>query len=222
MDAIIIKGEARGPGGRHANERIRRKGYIPAVIYGHKQDPEHVSLSLHDLDIALHKQAHVVELDLSGKKTQYFLKQVQYDHLQRTPMHVDLMRVDVNERVKLKVPIELRGTPEGVKEGGAIVQPVADLEIECLLIKIPDAIRVEIAHLKMNQVIHVRELALPEGVKALNNPEDVVVSVRPPRSDTPVVAVAGEEGAAEPEVIAKGKLPGEGEEGAAPPADKKK
>ena len=220
METILVKGEPRKPGGRNGNERIRRRGLIPAVIYGHAQTPETVAVSLHDLDIALAAGAHVVNLEIGGKGQQYFLKDVQYDHLQRTPIHCDLLRVDVNERVKVKVPIELRGTPSGVKEGGAVIHPLVDLEVECLLVKIPPVIRVDISHLEMNQSIHVRELTLPPDVKPLSHPEDIVASVRPPRSEAPV-GVAPVEGGVEPEVIGKGPKE-EGEAAAEKPEKDKK
>jgi large subunit ribosomal protein L25 len=189
---------------------------VPAIIYGHGQTPEPVAVSRHDLDLALEHMVHVVKLDIDGRAQQYFIKDVQYDHLQAAPIHVDLMRVDENERVKVKVEIELRGTPKGVKEGGTVLQPLADLEIECLLLKIPEAIRVDISPLEMNQTVHVRELTLPEGVVALHGPDEIVAVVRPPRAEEPVAVAAPVEGApAEPEVIGKGPKEAEEEEGGA-------
>lgn len=216
MQIATIKGETRKVAGRHANERTRRAGMVPGVVYGHGEAPEFVAVSQRDLEIVLHKQAHVIKLAVDGKEKQYFIKDVQYDHLQKSPVHIDLMRVDPNERIKVSVPIDLRGTPAGLAVGGEIIQPISDLDIECKLVEIPESIRVKIDHLNIGQAIHVKELELPADVKALHHPEEVVVSVRMKKVDTPAVAgaVPAEGAVAEPEVIGRvaKEKPAEGEE----------
>lgn len=206
MQIATIKGETRKVAGRNANERIRRAGMVPGVVYGHGEATEFVAVSQRDLEGVLNKQAHVVKLSVGGNEKQYFIKDVQYDHLQKTPIHIDLLRVDPNERIKVSVPIELRGTPVGLSVGGEIIQPISDLEIECKLVEIPETIRVKIDHLNLGQAIHVKELELPKDVKALHHPEEVVISVRLKKVDVPVAAAAAPaEGAAaaEPEVIGR-------------------
>jgi len=215
MEITRIEGEQRTPGNRHANERLRARGLVPAVIYGHGQPSETVALSRHDLDLALSHGAHVVALRAGGRETQYLVKDVQYDHLHKTPIHVDLMRFDANERVQVKVPIELRGTPKGCQEGGTLVHILTDLEVECLVTQIPERLRVAVDHLGMNESVHVRDIALPAGVQAVHRADDIVAIVHPPRGTTAeeLAPVEAAEGAAEPEVIAKGKEQTEGEEG---------
>ena len=205
MQIATIKGETRKVAGRNANERIRRAGMVPGVVYGHGEAPDFVAVSQRDLEVVLHKQAHVVKLSVGGGEKQYFIKEVQYDHLQKSPIHIDLLRVDPNERIKVSVPIELRGSPIGLTVGGEIIQPISDLEIECKLVEIPESIRVKIDNLNIGQAIHVKELELPRDVKALHHPEEVVISVRMKKVDVPVaVAGAPVEGAvAEPEVIGR-------------------
>lgn len=208
MEIATIKGETRQPGGRNANQRLRRRGFVPAVIYGHHQPPENVALSLHDTVLALQQLAHVVKLDVDGREQQYLLKDVQYDHLQQDPIHVDLMRVDPNERVRVKVSIELRGTPVGTSQGGTLVHILTDLEVECLLLKIPQSLRIKVDHLALNEALHVRDLELPADVKVLHSPDEIVAVVHPPRGTTTAEIAAAEEGSetsAEPEVIGKGK-----------------
>ena len=203
MQVANLKGEPREPGGKHANERLRRRGMIPAVIYGHGETPETVAVSLHDLESALEHMAHVVRLDIDGSGREYLLKDVQYDHLQRTPLHVDLMRVDAAERVHVKVAIELRGTPAGTHHGGVLIQQITDLDIECPLNAIPDTLRVNVAHLDVNQAVHVREIELPEGARALVDLEAIVVAVRYKREAAPVEAAPAEGEPAQPEVIGR-------------------
>ncbi|MEW6200211.1 MAG: 50S ribosomal protein L25 [Planctomycetota bacterium] len=205
MDIATIQGETRTLGGRHANDRLRRQGLVPAVIYGHGKDPEYVSLSRHDIELALAHLQHVVQLKVGGREQQYLIKDVQYDHLQKTPIHVDLMRVDPNERVRVKVAIDLRGTPAGTLKGGTLVQVLAEAEIECLLLKIPDSIRARVDHLELNDMLHVREIEVPPDVKILHSPDDIVAVVHPPRTTvTPEAEAAAPAEGAEPEVISKG------------------
>jgi large subunit ribosomal protein L25 len=206
MQIATLKGEPRTVGGRNANERVRRAGMVPGVIYGHGEATEAVSVPLHELTSVLDKQAHVVKLAVGGKEKQYFIKDVQYDHLQKTPIHIDLMRVDPNERIRVRVPIELRGSPIGLTLGGEIIQPITDLEIECKLVEIPETIRVKVDHLNLGMAVHVKELELPADVKAIHHPEEVVISVRLKKIDVAPVAAAPLEGApttAEPEVIGR-------------------
>lgn len=217
MQIATMKGEPRKDGGRNANERVRRAGMVPGVIYGHGEANETVAIPLHELESVLAKQAHVVKLAVAGKESQYFIKEVQYDHLQKTPIHIDLLRVDPNERIRVKVPIELRGTPAGMTVGGEIIQPISDVEIECKLVEIPESIRVKVDHLNLGMAIHVKELELPADVKAMHHPEEVVVSVRLKKIEVAPTVAAPVEGAAttaEPEVIGRvaKEKPEEGEE----------
>ncbi len=221
MEIAKIRGEARQPGNRHANERLRRRGLIPAVIYGHGQKPETVAVSQHDLELVLGHAVHVVQLDLQGQEKQYLIKDVQYDHLQKDLVHVDLMRVEAHERVAVKVRVELKGEPQGVHEGGELVQLITDLEIECPLLAIPGAITHNVKELGLDQNLHVRDLVLPPDVTALHEPDEIVAVVRTKKGlleeAVPAAAVAegAEAAAAEPEVIgkrAKEEEPGAGGE----------
>jgi len=218
MEIARIRGEVRTPGGRHANERLRRRGLVPAVIYGHGQTNEYVAVLQHDLELALHRMAHVVRLETDGRQGQYLIREVQFDHLNEKPIHVDLMRVDPSERVHVRVPLELKGEPRGIHEGGELIQVITNLEIECPLMAIPDVIHQSVKHLELNQALHVRDLELPAGVHARHAPEDMVALVRPRRgveaAEEEKVAEAETQAAGEPEVIGKGpKEAGEKDEG---------
>ena len=131
----------------------------------------------------------------------------------RTILHVDLARVDLDERVTVNVPLHFRGAPIGVKEeGGVLHTAITDLEVECPVMAIPDGIRINIAELKIGDGITVGQLSLPEGVTCEMPADQLVVHVVPPKGEEEE-AVAEEEGPAEPEVIAKGKEAEEGEGG---------
>lgn len=205
MQVANVKGEARSANGRHANERLRRRGMLPAIIYGHGEAPETIALSKHDFDYALHHLQHVINLDVSGKSSTYLIKEVQYDHLHKDVIHVDLMRVDANEKVKISIALELKGTPKGAAEGGQVTQLLSDLHVECPLLAIPEVVRADISHLALNQSLHIKELTLPAGVTALHPAEELVCIVRLPKASAEAaVAGAAPEGAvAEPEVIGR-------------------
>jgi large subunit ribosomal protein L25 len=217
MEIPTLKAETRKAAGSRAANRLRRDGKLPGIIYGHKIDPLPVILTAHDVALLLGHGKHLVNLDLGGQTQACLFKDAQYDHLGITLVHVDLARVDLNERVKVHVTIELRGTPKGVAEGGVLTSVVKDLEVECLVTNIPEVVRVDVSHLAMDQVLYVKDLKREEGVTILTDAEAVVAMVRKPQAEevAPVeVAAEAAEGAAaaaEPEVISKGKVVEEGE-----------
>ncbi len=210
MHIETISGETRSPGGKHANDRLRKRGMIPAVVYGHGGEPELLALSRHDLEHALQHATHVIKVRIDGRETQYLLKDVQYDHLQATPIHADLMRVTEHERVKVTVAVETVGEPHGIHEGGELVLMHNDIEIECPLLTIPDVLKFHVDHLGVGDALRVRDLELPEGVVVLMDPDESIATVRPKRG----VKVEGEEeetteaSPAEPELVGRGKTAG--------------
>ena len=142
---------------------------------------------------------------LNGSKSSFLIKSVQYDYLGTNPIHLDLMRVNVNERIQVNVEIELRGTAKGTEEGGVVSQILNAVEVECILTNIPESIRASIAHLDINDDLLVKDLELPEGVTAVTDGEEQVAVCRVP---TVVEETEeGEEGEAQamPEVIGRAK-----------------
>jgi large subunit ribosomal protein L25 len=219
MEIATLKGEARKVAGSRAAARLRRAGKLPAIVYGHQIDPQPVALDYHEVELQLRHGAHVINLELGGEVQPCLFKDAQYDYLGSTLVHVDLTRVSLTERVKVHVQLVLRGQPKGIGEGGVLHQELAELELECPALQIPDAIRVDVSGLALNQVLYVKDLTLDENLKALNELDAVVATVREPTAkaeEAEAVAVPTAEaaaGAAEPEVIAKGKA--EEEEGKA-------
>lgn len=217
MKIITIKGEARSAVGSRAMRKLRKAGMLPAIMYGHGEAPEAVALGDHDVEVALAHGARMLQIEVKGAVKPYLIKEVQYDHLSTTPIHLDLARVDLNERVKVRVGIELRGTPKGISEGGMIDQSLASIEVECLVTEIPDTLHPLVTHLGMNDSLLVKDLALPPGVTPLVDPNRPVCTIRKMAEEVaaPTTALAeGEEAVAEPERIGRVKKdePGEGEE----------
>jgi len=217
MEIPIVKGELRKAAGSRAASRLRRAGKLPAVVYGHRLEPEAVVLDYHDVELQLRRGTHVINLDMGGKQQPCLLKDAQYDHLGMKLLHLDLTRVSLTEKVKVRVPIELRGHAKGTAEGGVLHSEIVELEVECSALEIPETIRIDISGLGLNQVMYVKDLKLDPNLKVLTDAESVVVTVREQLApEEPVAAEAAaptEAAAAEPEVIAKGKA--EEEEGKA-------
>jgi large subunit ribosomal protein L25 len=164
----------------------------------------------------LHHGTHLFDLSLDGKNEKVLVKEVQYDHLGMEVLHVDFARVSLDERVEVTVPLELKGEPKGEADGGVLQQIVAELELECLVTEIPDAIRHNVAEMALGDVLHIKDLQLPPGAKALQDEDLIVATVKEIAEEAPAEVA---EGAAEPEVI--GRKPEEGEEGAAPAEEAK-
>jgi large subunit ribosomal protein L25 len=208
-ESVLLVAKPRQAHGTHAARRLRRQGLIPAVVYGHKEAVLSVVLPKDELLKALRHGARVVDLQADGKQEKALIREVQYDHLGQEVLHVDFTRVSADERIIIQVPIELRGTAPGVTAGGLLDQPLHTLEVECPALSVPGSIRVNIGELQIEGVIHVRDLKLPEGVRATADPEAVVVHVAPPKVEAEAPAAAPAE-TAEPEVI--GRKVAEGEE----------
>jgi large subunit ribosomal protein L25 len=195
--------------GSRASKRVRAQGLIPGVIYGHKEAVVNVSIPAKELDHAIRvKHARTLEISLDGKKETVLIRELQWDYLGKEMVHIDLWRVSKDEKVKVTVPVELKGLPK-ISGGAVLDQPMHALHIECLATAIPDAIKVDISALTLGAPIHIRELKLPDGVTVLENPELVVVHLKVPGAEPePTAAV---EGAAEPEVLTA-KKPKDGDE----------
>lgn len=209
--SIQLSAQARTALGSRANFKLRQTGAVPGVVYGHKEAVVPVTLPKKELVGHLNRGAHVFDLALDGKSEKVLVKDVQYDHLGIEVLHIDFARVSLDEKVEVTVPLDFRGTPKGEAEGGVLQQLISDLEIECLVTDIPESVRVNVADLGVDDVIHIRDLQLPPGVRALQDGEVLVATVKVVAEEE--AAPAADAATAEPEVI--GRKAGEGEEAAA-------
>src|SRR5437764_11062302 len=124
--AAQITAKQRNQLGSRANKRLRDSGYIPGVIYGHKEAVVPVTLPKRDVVGHLDKGAHLFDLSVDGKSEKVLVKEVQYDHFGIEVLHVDFARVSLDEKVELTIPLELKGTPKGEAEGGVLTQVLAE------------------------------------------------------------------------------------------------
>jgi large subunit ribosomal protein L25 len=187
------------------NRRLRQKGQVPAVLYGHGEASIPLAIESTAIMNVIRHGHKLVRLQGDAAEGA-FIKAVQWDVYGKDLIHIDLLRVSDTEKVRTTVNVELKGTAAGLGEGGIIEFVLHELEIECPAASVPDKLIVNITDLHLNQAIHAREVHLPEGAKVLDDPELVVVHCIKPHvvEETPT-AVVVEPGAAEPELIRKEK-----------------
>ena len=206
----VVKAMKRTEMGSRKARALRAKGLIPTVLYGHGQDTVALTLNEHEVELAVHHGERLLEVEVDGKAENALIKDVQFDTFGQEILHLDLTRVDLDERVTVTVPIVLRGTPAGASEDGVLQQSANEVEIECMVRSIPDEIRVIVNDMKVGDSFHLRDLGLPEGATLVGDPEAMVCSVTVIAEEVPAEEEA-EEGGAEPEVIGEKKEDAEDE-----------
>jgi len=220
VQSAQVSAQQRSEKGGRANKRLRDKGLIPGVVYGHKEAVIPITLPRKDVMNHIAHGAHLFDLAIDGKSEKCLIKEVQYDHLGLEVIHVDFARVSLDEKVEVTVPLELKGEPKGEKDGGVLQQIINELELRCKVTDIPDVIRYDVSDMALDDVLHINQLKLPSGVTCLQDGEQIVATVKEIQEEAAAAAPA-EEGAAEPEVIGR-KAEDEGAEGAAPAEGEKK
>jgi large subunit ribosomal protein L25 len=173
---LLLKAEIREQTGSKAVQKVRKQGRIPAIVYGHNQEPVAISLDAHNFVERLHHGQRLMDVQIGKKKEKIIVKDLQYDYLGKDIIHADLMRVSVTEMVKVTVPIELKGTAKGTHEGGIIEEHADHLEIECRATDIPETIVVWVKEVSVGDALHAGDIELPDGVKLLSSPETLVVT----------------------------------------------
>jgi large subunit ribosomal protein L25 len=174
--------ELRSKSGKGISRQLRREEMVPGVVYGKGMDPVAVSIKYRELQAAMAGdggQNNLITLVGGGglDQSMVIIADLQRDAVKGTYRHVDLHSVNMSEKLRVTVPVVLKGTATGVKEGGLLDFAHHELHVECLPNNIPDHIEIDITELKIAHSIHVNEIPLPEGVKVLDNPKTPVVSV---------------------------------------------
>lgn len=201
---LLLKAEVREHTGSKTVRKIRKQGKIPAIMYGHKEEPLAISLDGHNFVEGLHHGHRLIDVQIGKKKEKTIVKELQYDHLGKNIIHADLMRVAIGEKVKVTVPIELKGTAAGTHEGGIIEEHTDHLEIECKATEIPESIVVSVKDVHVGDALHAGQIELPDGITLVSSPDILLVTCH-------LVAAAKtteeleEEAPATPEVIGEDK-----------------
>lgn len=224
---LTIAAESRDSRGKNEARRLRAKGSMPAVVYGGTTGPLPVAVSPKELTRILNsKTGHntIFNLNVGGSEdTPVMIVDWQYDPIKNSLLHVDLKRIDLNQRIVVNVPVITQGEPKGVKVQGGLHEIVTrEVQIECLPQEIPEHFIVDVAELMIGQSIRAGDIPMSGSLKLLSNPDTLVSHVVALKVEEEPAAAATVEVAAptaEPEVIKKGKKE---EEGAEPAAPKKK
>jgi large subunit ribosomal protein L25 len=205
---------SRTANGSREARRLRRSGRVPGVLYGGGGESVGFDADARELRLALASSGAVLDLSVDGKRaTPVVLKEAQRDPVRGQTVHVDLLRVRLDEAIHALVPLELTGTEDapGVKEGGVLEQVTRELNVEALPTAIPESIVHDIGEMQIGEAIGLAAVVIPEGVKLLDDIEETVVAtLSPPRLQTE----EEEEVEAETELVGEGAEPGEGAEGA--------
>jgi len=201
---VQLKAEIREHTGSKAATKERKQGRIPAIVYGHKKEPEAISLDAHNLAEGLHHGHRLMDVKIGKKIQKVLVKDIQYDHLGRNIIHADLVRVDITETIKVTVPIELKGTAKGTHEGGVITEHTDHLEIECQAANIPESIVVTVTDMDVGDTMHAKDVELPPGAKLSSSP-DILLATCSLVAAAKSAEELEEEEAAAPEVISEEK-----------------
>jgi large subunit ribosomal protein L25 len=228
----LVQAQVREETSRGKNEarRLRAKGRVPAVVYGAKKESVAVSVDPKQISKILRSEAGhntIFDLDLGVEKTKAMIVDWHYEPLKGKLLHLDMKRIAMDEKIRVKVPIHLAGESVGVKQqGGILDQVLREVELECLPGDIPSSLNVDVSHLAFGDVLRVSDLPHGGTLKFITDENQTVAhvtSVKEEVAPTPEAAAA-EAGAApaEPEVIKKGKQETEEEGGEAKKGEAKK
>ena len=201
MEAKKLNVEPRQGGGKSVAGRLRRDGKIPAVIYGHVS-PTAITVNAREFRNAFKRitENTIVELHMPGGVHEVLVKDYQKDNLTGQILHVDFYEFEKGKALRTRVPVRLTGSPVGVKEGGILETQLRELDVECLPKDLPEEIVLEISELGLDRALHVRDLTLPEGIRVLQAPDQVVCLVAHRKAEEEVAPAAVE-----------GEVPAEGE-----------
>lgn len=222
MKFVAFERKSEGTG---ASRRLRSAGKTPGIVYGGEGQPQLIELDHNALWHALKKEAFhssILEMELAGKTAKVLLRDVQYHPFRQQVQHVDFQRVDANTRLHMKVPVHYKGAEESeaVKLEHCLVNPVmTELDISCLPSELPEFIEVDLSGLKKGMTLHLNDIKLPKGVKAVTHgkPNPVLVSVVTSAAEESAEAATE---AAAPAADAKAAPAKGGKEAAAKPAAK--
>ncbi|MFL5303773.1 MAG: 50S ribosomal protein L25 [Polyangia bacterium] len=232
MDFAKVNVEVRSGIGKGGSRKVRAAGKVPGVVYGRKQEPVAVTFDEKELLSSLDKERRrntVLTLTIAGdggksEEVTAMVREAQVNPLSRRLVHVDFLRVDLNQEVHVTVPLVLTGKAIGTTTGGNLHQSLHVISIAAKPAAIPTKLEADVSALEIGDALHVSDLKLGEGVRALLDPRDAIASVVAPKAEkveaeaaAPVEGAVPAEGAAAPAAGAAGK---EGAKGAAAPAGK--
>jgi large subunit ribosomal protein L25 len=217
---VTLSIERREKTGTAASNGLRRRGKVPAVLYGHGTEPLHVAFSVRDFDdLLFHRggRTGVITLKLDGAKPETALvREVMRNPVTRQILHVDLQRVSERESVHAEVPVAMVGAPMGVRQFGGVMDVlVHEIEIEGPVNELPDRLEIDVNELGIHQHRTAGEIPLPKGFKLLTPADTIVVSVEPSKTAQHLEEAEAAAGAVPEEAVAQVPVPQPAPEGEA-------
>ncbi len=200
MKTVELNVAVRHKTGKEIARKLRNQGLIPAIIYGPGSEPVPLAVKANELKKILYRYRGEqilfnLTLEDNGSTTQKMalVKELQYHPVTDEILHVDFYEISMEREVEVEVPIELVGKAKGVEAGGHLQQLLHTMTVACLPGAIPDKIQVDVSGLEVGDVLHVRDLTPPEGVRYLDNPDEPVVTILAPEEAEEVAEEVAEE-----------------------------
>ena len=197
---------------------LRASGFVPATVYGHDFESKSIQINSKEFSKIPHKAySHINELDLDGEKYPVLIRNVQIDPVRDNYLNIELYKINADEKIKVKVPLNYIGHSPAIVAGGVLIVSLNEIEIQCLPKDIPDTIEVNLDEIKeIGQAIHAKELKVSENIHILTKPDEVIVKVEIPKTheveeEKPVALAPGAEALA-------AAVPAEGAAATAAPA----
>ena len=186
MEQIKLKASLRDLKGKQEAKRMRKSGSIPAVVYHRGEEPVSISVPDKEMNRIIHTAGGenvlislTIEKDKKTKGRSVIIKEIQHDPVKRNILHVDFNEISLTEKIQVEVELVAVGEAIGVRqEGGSLENPLRIIKIECLPTDIPKHIDVDVAALKLGDSIHIRDLAVSDKIKVLNDPETILYQVK--------------------------------------------
>jgi large subunit ribosomal protein L25 len=185
-ERVKLKVQARESRGSAASRRLRAQGFIPGVLYGNGGEAHPFCIEERELrrvltgEHGLHAILDVVREDGGQKAHHAVLKEYQLDPTRPQLLHIDLQEVRLDQAIHTQVVVEVMGESEGQKEGGVLSQINREVHVEALPMEVPDRLELDVSRMVIGDTLRVSDLRVPEGVKLLDDPETVLVTVTPP------------------------------------------
>jgi large subunit ribosomal protein L25 len=208
-ESFVIEAEPRTDLGKGASRRLRHAGKVPAIIYGGDKEPVGITLAHDPLVHSLENEAFyssILTIDVDGSKEKAVLKDLQRHPAKPVILHADFLRIDENEKLKMHVPLHFTNEEQapGVKIGGVLTHNVTEVEIQCLPKDLPEYLEVDMAGVEIEQIIHLTDIKLPEGVELVElthgeGHNQAVAAIHKTRASMEAGKEGGEEAEAEGE-----------------------
>ena len=199
--ADVLTVEKREKTGSAESRRLRRAGKVPAVLYGHGEENQHLAIPVKEVKTLMRHHGKTVKLQGDVNDTA-LINEVHWDPLGIEVLHLDMIRVNLKEEVEVTVTVHTKGDPMGTRSGGVLLENLHEVQVRCPAGDIPENLIIDVTDLDLGGQLTASDLQLPAGVSLVTKPDTVVVHIEKPRG--PSEADETEAGSSEPEVIAKG------------------